>query len=255
MEKVTSRKGVADTPEAWIYYKESGHGTPILMLHGNAQTHLVFSYYEKQLSRKYRVVLMDSRAHGHSQIKPFCARKEFTTADMARDAAALLDSLHIDACILLGFSDGANIALEFASLFPSRTIAVIAVSGNSAPDGLLLPVRLFFRAKYRICRAAANQRLPIFHRPFPGSFFRHRQQLTALLCHSPQITEEQLQAIQAPVLLIAGTRDLVKVSHSRYMARQIPRAQLLLVKGGTHTSMFVHKSFYLRVIRHFLQTI
>lgn len=51
--KVTSRKGVADTPEAWIYYKESGHGTPILMLHGNAQTHLVFSYYEKQLSRKY----------------------------------------------------------------------------------------------------------------------------------------------------------------------------------------------------------
>mgnify|MGYP000500080827 FL=1 len=198
---------------------------------------------------------MDSRAHGHSQIKPFCARKEFTTADMARDAAALLDSLHIDACILLGFSDGANIALEFASLFPSRTIAVIAVSGNSAPDGLLLPVRLFFRAKYRICRAAANQSLPIFHRPFPGSFFRHRQQLTALLCHSPQITVEQLQAIQAPVLLIAGTRDLVKVSHSRYMARQIPRAQLLLVKGGTHTSMFVHKSFYLRVIRHFLQTI
>lgn len=60
MEKVTGRKGVADTLEAWIYYKESGHGTPILMLHGNAQTHLVFSYYEKQLSRKYRVILMDS---------------------------------------------------------------------------------------------------------------------------------------------------------------------------------------------------
>ena len=50
MEKVTSRKGVADTPEAWIYYKESGHGTPILMLHGNAQTHMIFDLYVLYLS-------------------------------------------------------------------------------------------------------------------------------------------------------------------------------------------------------------
>ena len=255
MEKITGKKGVADTPEAWIYYKESGHGTPILMLHGNAQTHLVFSYYEKQLSRQHRIILMDSRAHGRSRIKPFCARKEFTTTDMARDAAALLDVLHIDACILLGFSDGANIALEFASLFPSRTIAVIAVSGNVSPDGLLLPVRLFCRGKYHFCQMAARQIHRFFLRHFPENFFLHQQQLTALLCHSPQITEEQLHAIHAPVLLIAGTRDLVKVSHSRYMARQIPKAQLLLIKGGTHASLFIHKQFYLNVIRRFLHAI
>lgn len=54
---------MADTPQVWIYYKESGRGTPILMLHGNAETHLIFDYYEKKLSMKYRVILMDSRAH------------------------------------------------------------------------------------------------------------------------------------------------------------------------------------------------
>lgn len=83
MEKMICRQGMADTSQAWIYYKESGRGTPILMLHGNAETHLIFDYYEKKLSMKYRVILMDSRAHGRSRIKPEYAESEFTTTDMA----------------------------------------------------------------------------------------------------------------------------------------------------------------------------
>ena len=60
MEKMICRQGMADTSQVWIYYRESGRGTPILMLHGNAETHLIFDYYEKKLSMKYRVILMDS---------------------------------------------------------------------------------------------------------------------------------------------------------------------------------------------------
>ena len=52
MEKMICRQGMADTSQAWIYYKESGRGTPILTLHGNAETHLIFDYYEKKLSMK-----------------------------------------------------------------------------------------------------------------------------------------------------------------------------------------------------------
>ena len=176
MEKMTCRQGMADTPQAWIYYKESGRGTPILMLHGNAETHLIFDYYEKKLSMKYRVILMDSRAHGRSRIKPEYAESEFTTTDMARDAAALLDILHIPSCILFGFSDGANIALEFASLFPDRTRAVIAISGNVSPDGLILPVRAFCVGKYFCLKAATSlfreicKKNPAAMHPFRKSF-------------------------------------------------------------------------------------
>ena len=256
MEKMICRQGMADTSQAWIYYKESGRGTPILMLHGNAETHLIFDYYEKKLSMKYCVILMDSRAHGRSRIKPEYAESEFTTTDMARDAAALLDILHIPSCILFGFSDGANIALEFASLFPDRTRAVIAISGNVAPDGLILPVRAFCVGKYFCLRAAAE----FFQHRHGNDFVRkhifphlfHHQQLASLLCNSPMMSHKQLEKIQAPVLLIAGTRDLVKVSHSRLMARLIPRAQLVLIKGATHTSMFGRKAFYLKIIHDFL---
>lgn len=245
MEKINDRQGVADTPHAWIYYKDSRKkGIPIVMLHGNAETHHVFEYYERKLSMKYRTILMDSRAHGSSRVKPAYAKKEFTTADMAEDVAALLDILHIQECILLGFSDGANIALEFAALFPERTVAVIAVSGNISPGGLIFPLQILSKAKYCFLKVINE---------FIGHYFFRQQQLASLLCNSPMLTEEQLQSIQSPVLLIAGTRDLIKVSHSRRMAQLIPKAQLLLIKRATHTSMFGRKQLYLKIIKDFLE--
>ena len=194
---------------------------------------------------------------------------------MAKDTAALLDVLRIPSCILFGFSDGANIALEFASLFPERTLSVIAVSGNITPDGLIFPVRMFCIGKYYFYRILSTLFRTCFlsqKRPrrvdspashpqkkwhaFADMVYSHVfrcQQLASLLCNSPLMTKEQLHAIQAPVLLLAGTRDLVKTSHSRLMARLIPRAQLVLVNGATHTSMFGRKQFYLNVILDFLK--
>lgn len=245
MQKISYRQGVADTPHAWIYYKDhGGQGTPLVMLHGNAETHRVFNYYEKQLSGTYRTILMDSRAHGQSKMKPAYARKEFTIADMAEDVAVLLDTLHIGSCILLGFSDGANVALEFASRFPGRTISVIAVSGNISPDGLIFPLQLFSSVKYIFLKAANR---------FLSQHLFRQQQLASLLCNSPMMTKTQLQKIKAPVLLIAGTLDVVKVSHSRRMERLIPHARLVLVKGATHTSMFAREKEYLKMIREFLE--
>lgn len=245
MQKISCRQGVADTPHAWIYYKDhGGRGTSLVMLHGNAETHRIFKYYEKQLSGTYRTILMDSRAHGRSKMKPAYAKREFTIADMAEDVAVLLDTLHIKSCILLGFSDGANIALEFASRFPERTISVIAVSGNISPDGLIFPLQLFSSVKYTL--------LKVINEVFFQHLFR-QQQLASLLCNSPMMTKTQLQKIEAPVLLIAGTRDVVKVSHSRRMERLIPHARLVLVKGATHTSMFAREKEYLKIIREFLE--
>ena len=246
MKEEESRYGVAETPHAWIYYKDSGgSGAPVLMLHGNAQTHRIFAFYEKKLSEQYRVILMDSRAHGRSKIKGTARKREFTITDMAEDVAALLGVLQIQKCILLGFSDGANVALEFASLFPEKTVSVIAVSGNSSPDGLIFPVRLVSILKYQFFRGL-------------NRFLKYRffacQQRASLLCHSPMMSREQLRKIKAPVLLRAGTWDVVKVSHSREMTQQIPHAKLILIKRGTHMSMFVRKQLYLKMIQDFLQS-
>ena len=58
-----------DTPEAHLYYEVVGHGTPVLMLHGNSQSHHVFHSYKRNLQKSYQVILMDSRGHGFSHLK------------------------------------------------------------------------------------------------------------------------------------------------------------------------------------------
>lgn len=124
-----------DTSEAHLYYEVVGHGTPVLMLHGNSQSHHVFHSYKRNLQKSYQVILMDSRGHGRSMT----ARQSFTIHDMACDAAALLDHLGIAKAILLGFSDGANIALEFACCFPERTLL------SFPPAETLFPTAYGFR--------------------------------------------------------------------------------------------------------------
>ena len=172
MEKMTCRQGMADTSQAWIYYKESGHGTPILMLHGNAETHLIFNYYEEKL-------VHEIPCHSHGQPRPRALtdqagirgiRVHYHRYGEGRSSASGYPSYPV--LYLFGFSDGANIALEFASLFPERTQAVIAISGNVSPVGLILPVRAFCVGKYFCLKAATSLFRGICKKilPLPASF-------------------------------------------------------------------------------------
>ena len=128
--------------EVKLYYEIIGQGQPLLLLHGNRQSHHIFHAYLPALATDFQVILMDSRAHGHSTMTKDYAEAAFSIRDMADDVRKLLDHLGIQKVTLLGYSDGANIALEFASRYPERTRAVIAVSGNASPAGLRFPVRI-----------------------------------------------------------------------------------------------------------------
>ena len=241
--------GYVTTPQAHLYYEISGHGTPILFLHGNSQSHHIFHSYARKLQGSYQVILMDSRGHGFSHLKDSWANRLFTIHDMALDVAALLDKLHISKIILFGFSDGANIALEFACCFPERTLAVISASGNALSYGLRFPVRL--AAQFTGCA------LSFLKNRLPDSSLRlqltKRLQLNTLLTDSPHLSAGRLQHIQAPVLILAGTRDLIKTSHTRWMAAQIPNSQLRLIEGGTHKVLFLREQQCTGYILDFLR--
>ena len=239
-----------DTVSAGIYYKVYGAGTPLLMLHGNAGSHREFLSYAKKLSDSYQVILMDSRGHGRSRLKRRAETSEFTVADMADDVRRLMNTLRLDKGFLLGFSDGANTALEFAARYPGRTLGVIAVSGNALPGGLWTPLYLLTFMKYHISG--------FLRRLFPenrlGKHLIKSRMLSGLMLNSPALTKERLAQIKAPVLLIAGTLDVVKVSHTKWMAEQIPNSHLKLITGGTHGSFFYKKEQqrYLTYIKSFL---
>ena len=51
------------------------------------------------------------------------------------------------------------------------------------------------------------------------------------MVNDPNLTPDDLAAIQAPTLVIAGKRDMIRESHTRLIAQSIPHATLSIVKG------------------------
>src|SRR5947208_17034872 len=75
-----------------MYCEIYGEGKPLLMIHGNGGSIKAFSKNIPYFSKKYKVIVVDSRAHGKSTDP----RDSLSFEMMADDFAALLDTLHVD---------------------------------------------------------------------------------------------------------------------------------------------------------------
>lgn len=224
---------------AGIHYETVGDGMPLIMLHGNGGDKEDFRGLIDYFLPRYQIVLIDSRGHGRSDTGPL----RLTTGLMAEDVLAVMDRLGLPSAVVLGFSDGANIALELAVQSPHRVRAVIAVSGNVHPRGIRALPYLFIRLQYRLWSFLEKLGIPV------GS----RTQRYGLMGWSPRLSEEELSRIDSPVLLLAGTRDLIRTGHTQQMAAWIPGASLVLFKGAHHRSLFKKTDSYIRQIRGFLK--
>jgi len=111
--------------ESGLYYEVSGQGMPVVLLHGFSLDRRVWEGQVRILEPHFRVVRYDLRGHGRSAAitAPYTAHG---------DLAAVLDALHIERAALVGHSAGAQIALDFALVYPERVTAlVLAAPGLS----------------------------------------------------------------------------------------------------------------------------
>ena len=97
-----------------LYYEEQGKGEPIFLLHGNGEDGTYFVNQLNFFSDKYRMIAVDTRGHGKSPR----GTAPFTMEQFAADLRELMERLQISRAIILGFSDGANIAMKFALKYP-----------------------------------------------------------------------------------------------------------------------------------------
>jgi pimeloyl-ACP methyl ester carboxylesterase len=61
-----------------------------------------------------------------------------------------------------------------------------------------------------------------------------RKKMVTLLLTEPQHRMEELETIKAPVLVMAGERDIIKEGHTRQIADHIKGSQLVIFPGGNH---------------------
>lgn len=204
---------------AVCFYHAEGKGPAVLFLHGNGEDHRVFDRQVQALEGKFDLILMDSRGHGQSAyLKPL------TLTAMAEDAVQILDQLSVEKAAVVGFSDGGNIALHMAISYPERVSAVVLAGANLHPRGIKRAAQWPVDIGFFLCGLFA---------PFSGKA-RHKRDVLGLMIREPRFTPEDLKKISAPVLVLAGDRDLVREEHTKLIAANIKGAKMRIIKDCDH---------------------
>lgn len=115
-----------------LYYEKTGSGCPLFLLHGNGGSSAYFSKQVDALRQKHQLYLIDSRGHGKSTN----TQKKIDFFKMATDLLAIIQQENLSKIALLGFSDGANLAMVFCHLYPEYVSCMILNSGNTEPREL-----------------------------------------------------------------------------------------------------------------------
>ena len=187
------------------YYTEAGEGFPLILLHGNGENHEYFVHQIACFSKNHRVLALDTRGHG----KTPRGDGPFTIAQFAEDLRVFLDNLNIQQADILGFSDGGNIAMVFAMKYPGRVRNLILNGANLDAKGYWLAG--LFAAKSPQARLHAE--------------------MLGLMVNDPNVKPKELKKITARTLVIAGTKDMIKRSHTELIARSIAGAELVFLEG------------------------
>lgn len=200
-----------------LYYTEKGAGNALILLHGNGEDGSYFSAQIDRFSKFYRVIAVDTRGHGKSPR----GTAPFTLDQFADDLYHFMLSENIVAADILGFSDGGNIAILFALKHPEMVHRLILNGANLYPGGLCLPVRIADRAGLWLCSFMAKR----------SEKAAHRAALLRLMTDEPHIDVRSLARLKMPVLVIAGSHDMIKRSHTALIAQSIPGAKLCILPG------------------------
>ena len=168
-------------------------------------------------ARHFHVYALDTRGHG----KTPRGTAPFTIRQFADDLLAFMDAHEIARAHLLGFSDGGNTAMIFAMQHPGRVMRLILYGANldarGVKPGVQLPIELGYRFAKLFARRSAEA--------------RQHAELLGLMVNDPAVRPEELAGVQAPTLVVAGTRDMIKEQHTRLIAASIPNAQLVILDG------------------------
>lgn len=241
-ERARGTTAYLDIHGSKVYVQTFGTGMPIVFLHGGLlYFDNSFASQRDYFMRDRQVIGIDRPGHGHS---PDDGRP-FSYQAMADDTAAAIRKLGIGPVDVVGHSDGGNIGLILAHDHPELVRRLVVSGANLRAD--LPPDELQRRSHWSEEQLAMRTRE--LEKILPPHFRTDYQAVTPdgaaqwpkflmksySLWLTPVVIEPAaLKTIQAPVLVIAGDKDLFPIEATVEIYRALPHAQLLIEPGTGH---------------------
>lgn len=208
-----------------ICYEKTGEGSPVILLHGNCEDHHIFDQLVEVMQSDHVVYAMDSRGHGES-----ATPKEYHYEDMASDVINLIDALDIEKPYIVGYSDGAIVALLVAMRASEKLSGIVSCGANLTPAGLHHKAIREIKKEYK----------------------QTKDPRVLLMLQEPNIPSAELHRISVPAMVIAGEKDMVKDKDTQKIAENIPNSEILILNGESHSSYIVQNAKLYTHIKTFL---
>jgi pimeloyl-ACP methyl ester carboxylesterase len=236
-----------DVGELVLDYERSGSGPPLLLIMGMSGTSLSWGErFVELLEQDFDVIAYDHRGVGASSHLD----GPVTIAQLAGDAAGLLDALQLESAHVLGVSMGGMVAQELALAHPERvrtlTLGCTYCGGEgsriTAPEVVQKLVAGMMSGDRQIALRSAWE-----VNVSPG-FAADEDAYAAFLDIAARravavpVIQAQMQAcvarlaeLELPTLVVHGSEDeMLPVENGRQIASLIPGARLEILEGAGH---------------------
>jgi pimeloyl-ACP methyl ester carboxylesterase len=212
------------------YYEVYGEGEPLVLLHGGLATAESWVMQVPALAEGYRVYVPERRGHGRTPD----AAGPITYEMMAADTAAFLDATGTGAANLVGWSDGAVVGMLVALRRPELVRKLVVIGQYFNFEGEVPEFRAMIDYWGTDLPEALHEVYDRVSPDGPEHFPVVLEKMMGMWREEPDLAFSELAGVRAPVLLMQGDDDIVKVEHSAALAATLPEAQLAVVPGSSH---------------------
>lgn len=254
-----------------IYWEVNGTGPDLLLVSGLGGG--TWSWYGQVpfFQRFYRTIAYDNRGAGRSD----APQGPYSIRQFAEDSLCLLDSLNVEEVLVMGLSMGGMIAQEMALMAPRRVKALVLGCTHFGGELRVPPdpqaIQTLMNNDGLTCEQIVDKNLPLFFsaefmksRPEALDAYRQVQlsapeqpvhafqaQLKAIRSHD---CSERISGIQAPTLLVTGSRDILVPRENTYlMAEKLPHAEVVVIPGAGHALHVESRDEVNEIVHHFFQ--
>lgn len=243
-----------------IYYNEIGKGAPLLFLHGNTASSMMFSEIAEMYREDFKVILIDFLGHGKSD------RLEKFPADLwhyeAEQVIAFLHEKRYSKVNLIGSSGGALVAINVALEAPDLVGKVIADSFEGEK-----PLKAFTEnVKNDREFSKQNEDAKMFYAYMHGTDWERvvDNDTDAIIRHNKDIGiffHKPLQSLKADILLTGSKKDefVSAVSPDYFeevygaMVKKVGHGKIHLFHEGGHPAMLSNPTDFYELSMRFLK--
>jgi pimeloyl-ACP methyl ester carboxylesterase len=171
---------------------------------------------------------------------------------MAEDTNALLEKIGVARADFFGWSDGGAVALRVAMRHPGRVHKLVILSSaydnaGQKPGDIEAMAAL-----------TPDMIPPVFHdayakvAPDPSKWPALVEKIKDLALSFKGWSTDEVRAVQMPVLVMLGDRDLVRPDYAVEMARLLPKGELAIFPNSDHFAIYAHPDWILSFTTTFL---